>query len=311
MNTRPNTQNIHNKQSTKYNLKKLAKGSNKEKHIPSLDYLYLKRKFKGNEDTPYDVVAVVKERSKKGNKKKEISLDTFCISRPLQEKMGLDTENYSYSYDDMHEILLTLCKDKNIRRDFLSMGFCIADDKPAYLHVNGTITSPTDSIRYISGFVKSAAAGSYFPSPKKNDNGEALAKEILRIFDISKSNPLIGTLLVASITRALLIYFKKVSVIPFFIGETNGYKTSVALVAQSAYGKNLTRPLSWKDSPKKVKETASQAVDRLLVIDDFTADDMTEESAEVIDSLFVSTDDDFTSSIDALLMMTAENLNLR
>jgi len=301
-------QKSHNKQSTKYKLRKLAKGSNKEKHIPSLDYLYLKRKFKANEDKPYDVVAVVKERTKKGNKKKEISIDTFCLSRPLQEQMGLDTENYSYSYDDMHEILLTLCRDKNIRRDFLLMGFCTIEEKPAYIHVDGIITAPTDNINDTSGFVKSAAAGSYFPSPKKEDNDETLAKEILRIFDISKSNPLIGTLLVASITRALLIYFKSVSAIPFFIGESGGYKTSVTLVAQSAYGKNLTRPLSWKNSPKKVKRVASQAVDRLLVINDFTADDMTEESANVIDSLFVSTDDDYTSNINALLMMTAETI---
>jgi len=107
--------------------------------------------------------------------------------------------------------------------------------------------------------------------------------------------------------------FQSTSVIPFFVGASGVYKTSVALIAQSAFGKDLTTPLNLKDSPKKVKKIVYQASDKLLVMDDFSIDFLTKKERKIVDEFFFRLDDDYYAAlggdcINVLLMMTAETI---
>ncbi len=106
------------------------------------------------------------------------------------------------------------------------------------------------------------------------DNTNRLIQSSLSLLEISKNNPYIGTILLSSAMRAVTSIFHPNTVTPFIIGKTGSYKSSLAALAESFYGRkfnNTNLPALFGNSTSiGIERMMSMSNQMLVVIDEYS-----------------------------------------
>lgn len=196
------------------------------------------------------------------------------------DHLGLDAEvDYSIIKKGVLSSVINKLSNKKIKKiKFQRLGFYKHEGEMYFLHVGGALSANGSNNPLLMAQVEGTLRKCNIPLLSSEDNLPELIRKFLELSEIAINNPLIGTLLLAGITRALLIGLKPNNVVIFFIGKTGCRKTAAALIGQACFGAGFKEPpASWTSTAKSTELTVLEAVTTLVLIDDYT---LAHESAE-------------------------------
>lgn len=212
-------------------------------------------------------------------------IEEFYSKEWLLKHLGTDIKiNTKVNHKELCEIIIKASKYKTKSTEIEKIGLNIVNGIPTFLHNEGAITAQSDSLINIKATPEGHLKNCNLPELADKDNKTKFVKQFLNICNISKTNPSCGTLLFASIVRSPLTHFIQNSVVGILAGKTGTFKTSIALIGQASYGKDITEPLgNWNSTAKSTELLAQQANNIYLLIDDFTASHANKETAALLE----------------------------
>lgn len=216
-------------------------------------------------------------RNKKVKRKRfTVDAEKFRSLSWVDKELGADaiiTNNRTH----MNYITQTIQRDSEKKvqtRIQTNIGFMKIGKNHVFCHPKGMLKAPGHQTKKIS--VKgNAVLNGYGFSTKliTEDNSNRLIQSSLSLLNISKNNPYIGTILLSSAMRAVTSHFHPNTVTPFIIGRTGSYKSSLAALAQSFYGRefnNTNLPALFNNSTAiGIERMMSMSNQMLVVIDDY------------------------------------------
>lgn len=255
---------------------------------------------------------------------KEITLPIgdFCETSWVRNHLGIDAKLYELPVKiPLHEIINRASKNKINEECFATTGFREVKGQLSFVFNGGAILASNieKNSLHVAGKIDGPIGLCTFPEHKKS----SIKKYVRKMLDlpaISESNPLIGVVLLAGMVCPPLNEFHRMSCVLGSVGPSGSCKTSLAMMAQQAYGKGFkSPPANWNSTAKAIETIAMQARHILVVVDDYTSAHKNKESERIAELLIAGTSNNVgrafalsqteiatPDAIETVIMMTAE-----
>jgi len=184
-----------------------------------------------------------------------IPINDFHHNPELLNLIGLVDLKKNISKQDIFNKLDNLCLEKNVITLIDKFGYCKIDGREVFVHSEGTITGMfSPDLPFTSSNLKLHFGHCNLMSLSTEDSEQELVSDFLSLLNISKSNPGIGTLLMAKITREALLHFKDSNVSVFFVNNGITHSPSVSKLSKITYDKYLIDPFAIDSYSLKPKQ---------------------------------------------------------
>jgi len=184
-------------------------------------------------------------------------------------------------------LIIQLSKNRFQRTLVNKCGYYQHGDELCYLHNGGALRGDGTNNELIKANVTGALSKNFIPSLTENDNHVNLVNDFIDLQYISRTNPLIGTLLFAIITRAPLTDLILIEVVLGLVGETGVFKTATGILSQQCNGPELKEPIcNWTSTAKSIELTLQQACNMVVITDDYTPGHQNRQTEEIVELIF-------------------------
>lgn len=144
----------------------------------------------------------------------------------------------AFCVSDYKRVLLALMetREKCVVREYCSLGYQVIDGNPVYVHGNGVLLPSGTTLENIKARPPESFSGYGFPdSSSDTDEPTKYLEAPLKLLRLSKKNPAIGVIVLASAVRSVLCEFHPSVVTPILIGETGAGKSELLALATSLF----------------------------------------------------------------------------
>jgi len=200
--------------------------------------------------------SVLVERQVGGVTEKGIMpIDDFYSDPELSKQIGLVDADRKITKQDIINQLDKLCSDKNVITLVDKFGYCELNGAGVFVHAGGTITGMfSPKLPLTSSNLKLNFGHCNLMSLSPEDSAQELVSGFLSTFNISKSKPEIGTLLMAKIIGEALLHFKSSNVSMSFVNNGFKHTPSIAKLSKITYGEYVIDPFAIDSYSVKQKQ---------------------------------------------------------